>query len=116
MNHPAATAKLIAIALLILVSAVLLWPYALMGLLLAIVKRGRSIRWYFAVLALCLVITWRLTIGHWPVSIGERGDTRWLIELSSGIVSWCLSSIFVAMFYRIPTNLMSGFRDASSRK
>ena len=107
--------KVIALSIVSLVAAIILWPFSVAGIVAYFVSGMRFNRWVSSGFALLAAIVWRLATGEWPLRIGDGSSSHWYIEAFCGIVNWALASIFVSAFNLAPTKLVEGYRSMVSR-
>lgn len=101
------------IVVLILVGVLLLvffWPLVIPGVVLWWILRERYQRWIGAMVALLVVLIFRISSGSWQVAIGGQSSGEWHVELALGLLSWAIGSILVAAGYHIPRYLHHGLR------
>ncbi len=108
------TLKLVLLSLVGLAAAVVLWPFAIAGLLAYALAGMTFNRWVSSGVALGLVVGWRVFIGGWVIRIGDSASQSWYLELLPGIVSWALAAIFVSAFAQWPTKFRDGYRSELS--
>lgn len=116
MNRMMNTLLLALLCLVALVATVLLWPFAVTGLLAVAVSGMKFNRWVSSSLAFVLAVVWRLTTGGWIVRIGDSNLEYWYYELLPGIVSWAIAAIFVAGFAQWPTKFLERYRSRFTLK
>ena len=107
--------KVIALIIVSLVAAIFFWPFAVAGIVAFLVSGMRFNRWVSSVFALLTAVAWRLSLGEWPLRIGDGSLTSWYYEVFQGIVSWALAAIFVSTFAQWPTKLAEGYRSARTK-
>jgi len=90
--------------------AIVLWPFAITGLLSYLVSGMRFNRWYSSGSSLCLAIVWRVASGHWLIYVGEEISYSWYFELFFGMISWVISAIFVSAFAQSIVKFLEGWR------
>ena len=115
MNRTAKIVKVIALTMMSLVAAIFFWPFAIGGIVAFFVSGMRFNRRVSSVLALLTAVAWRLSLGEWPVRIGDDSLTSWYFEVSNGIVSWALAAIFVSAFAQWPTMLVGEYKSARTK-
>ena len=104
------------LCLVALVATVLLWPFAVTGLLAVILSGMKFNRWVSSALALVLAIVWRITTGGWIIRIGDSTPEYWYFEVLPGIVSWAIAAIFVSGFAQWPAKFLEGYRSRFTLK
>jgi hypothetical protein len=104
------------LCLVALVAAVVLWPFAVTGLLALVLSGMKFNRWVSSGLALVLVAVWRITTGGWIIRIGDSTPEYWYFEVLPGIVSWAIAAILVPGFAQWPAKFIEGYRSKLSPK
>jgi len=77
------------------------WPFSLPGVSLAIFRRKDYPRYVGSGLALTVVVVMRLMTGAWMVRIGGASSGQWYFEIFLGMVAWAIGSILMALSYRV---------------
>jgi hypothetical protein len=95
--------------LLSLLAAVILFPYAIAGLLASAVYGFRFNRWVSAFASLALAIVLRLVTDKWSFVVASARLDEWYYEITLGIISWAITSIFVSAFARWPSEVRKGY-------
>lgn len=107
--------KIIALTTLSLVAAIFFWPFAVGGMVAFFVSGMRYNRWVSSAFALFIAIVWRLSVGEWPLRIGDSTVNSWYFEAFHGIVNWALAAIFVSSFALWPAMLIEGYKSAATK-
>lgn len=115
MNRLMNTIMFVLLSLVALVATVILWPFAVAGLLALVISGMRFNRWVSSGLALVLVVVWRIVTGGWIIRIGDSTPEHWYYETLPGIVSWALASILVPGFAQWPAKFREGYRSRLSK-
>jgi hypothetical protein len=103
------------LSLVALVATVILWPFAVAGLLALVLSGMKFNRWVSSGLALVLVVVWRIVTGGWIIRIGDSTPEYWYYETLPGIVSWALAAILVPGFAQWPAKFLEGYRSRLSK-
>lgn len=115
MKRKANLVKMIALTTLSLVAAIFFWPFAVGGIVAFFVCGMRYNRWVSSAFALFIAIVWRLSIGEWPLRIGDGTLNSWYFEVFHGMLNWALAAIFVSSFARWPAMLIGGYKTAETK-
>ena len=75
------------------------YPFAIPGILIAIVRRSNYPRFFASALALVIVIALRFITDEYTFRLGEGGDQYYLNELVCGAVSWAIGSLMMVLSY-----------------
>ena len=116
MNRMLNTFLFAFLCFLALVATVLLWPFAVTGLLAVILSGMKFNRWISSALAIILAFAWRMTTGSWIIRIGDSTPEYWYLEVLPGIVSWAIAAILVSGFAQWPTKFLDGYRSCFTTK
>jgi hypothetical protein len=88
----------------------ILWPFAIAGLLALVLSGMKLNRWVSIGIALILVVVWRIVTGGWIIHIGTSNPLHWYYELLPGFVSWAFAAILVPGFAQWPAKFIEGYR------
>ena len=99
-------------SLLLLVGAILFWPFTIAGVITCTLSRGEFNRWISSFTALGLTVCWRLVTGSWFVRIGSSSNL-WYVEVFQILVSWSITAILVATIVQSIFKIINDFRSRS---
>jgi hypothetical protein len=115
MKQKVVILKNVALFIVSLLAAILLWPFAVAGIAAYFVAGMKFNRWVASGFALLSVLVWRLPMGEWPLSIGSGSPAYWYVEIVFGVVNWALAAIFVSAFARWPEKLVEGCKSVMGK-
>lgn len=103
----------IALGLVALSAALLFWPFAVGGFLVAGLSRKRVDQLVPTMIALVIAIGCRILTGEWQVQFGDRPPDRWYHELLPAVTSWSMGTIIVFFYAKLVVKFMEGYGSQS---
>ena len=96
--------------------AFLFFPFVIPGMLLSRIVKSPHERWVLPLVALLIVVVWRMICGTWAVGIGGDSDDEWMVEGLELVVSWAIGVIFVRAGFRMHRFFLEGLRSTPSHR
>ena len=102
--------KIVAFSVITLVCAMILWPFAIAGVVAYFLSGMRENRWVLSGIALIAAVLLRLASGSWSVELasGPTGDL--FTESMHGLLNWAFAAILVSAFATYPAKFIEGYR------
>lgn len=99
-------------SLLLLGIAILFWPFTIAGVITWGVSRKEFNRWISSLLALVIVVWWKLTTGGGVINIGLDSNQAWLVQAFEMLGSWIISAHLVACVAQSIFKYIKGFQSS----
>lgn len=112
MNRTIPLLKILAFGVSAIALSLLFFPFVIPGLLLSRIVKNHHERWVLPLVALMIVMVWRVTSGNWFLSIAGESPTERIVEIGQLVLNWAYGVIFLRAGFRMPSLFKDGLRTA----